>query len=129
MRLGRSKTGTVGAKDVKSAKETVADTDPNITIAGGKHRQAMQATPALPEGEPDHELEAYLAALAPTPSDPHTTDPGKRFGNAQVHQLRLPAEAEERLRGLAIERGTSPLSLLQDWVLQRLDWELRGRRR
>jgi hypothetical protein len=127
MRLGRSKTSTVGAKD--GAKDKAADTDPNIPTAGGKHRQAMQATPDLPEGEPDHELEAYLAALAPAPSDPHTTDPGKRFGNAQVHQLRLPAEAEERLRGLAVERGTSPLSLLQDWVLQRLDWELRGRRR
>jgi hypothetical protein len=83
----------------------------------------------LPEGEPDHELEAYLAALAPTPSDPYTTDPGKRFGNAQVHQLRLSAEADEWLRGLAVERGTSPLSLLQDWVMQRLEWELRGRRR
>jgi hypothetical protein len=123
MRLGRSKTGTVGAKD------KVADTNPTIPVPGGKHRQATQATPDLPDGEPDHELEAYLAALAPTPSDPHTTDPGKRFGNAQVHQLRLPAEADEQLRGLAVERGTSPLSLLQDWILQRLEWELRGRRR
>jgi hypothetical protein len=123
MRLGRSKTGTVGAKD------KAADTNPTMPAVAGKHRQAAQATPDLPEGEADHELEAYLAALAPAPSDPHTTDPGKRFGNAQVHQLRLPAEADERLRALAFERSTSPLSLLQDWVLQRLEWELRGRRR
>jgi hypothetical protein len=46
-----------------------------------------------------------------------------------VYQVRLPAEADERLRNLAIERGTSPLTMLQDWVLQRLEWELRGRRR
>jgi len=123
MRLGRSKTGTVGTKD------KAADTNPTIPVASGKHRQAGQAAAELPESDPDHELEAYLAALAPTPSDPHTTDPGKRFGNAQVHQLRLPAEADERLRMLATERGTSPLSLLQDWILQRLEWELRGRRR
>jgi hypothetical protein len=122
MRLGRSKTGTVGAK------EKAADTNPTMSVSAGKHRQAMHGTSDLPEGDPDHELEAYLAALAPAPSDPQTTDPGKRFGNAQVHQLRLPAEADERLRGLAVERGTSPLSLLQDWVLQRLDWEMRGRR-
>lgn len=120
MKLGRLKAG---------AKDKVADTNPTIPTAGGKHRQAMQGAPELPQREPDHELEAYLAALAPTPNDPHTTDPGKRFGNAQVHQLRLSAEADERLRGLAAERGTSPLSLLHDWVMQRLEWELRGRRR
>ncbi|HET8643026.1 MAG TPA: hypothetical protein VFM37_13915 [Pseudonocardiaceae bacterium] len=118
MRLGRPR---AGAKD---------ETTGEIPKIPGRHRQSSYGPPpALPEGEPDHELEAYLAALAPTPSDPYTTDPGKRFGTAQVHQLRLPAEADERLRGLAIERGTSPLSLLQDWVLQRLEWELRGRRR
>jgi hypothetical protein len=83
---------------------------------------------APPGGERDPELEAYLAALTPTVSDPETTDPGKRFGTAQVYQLRLPADADEGLRGIAVERGTSPLSLLQDWVLQRLSWELRGRR-
>jgi hypothetical protein len=98
--------------------------------AGGKHRQAPPPpTAELVEGEPDHELEAYLAALAPTPSDPSNTDPGKRFGTAQVYQLRLPADADERLRELAAERDTAPLSLLQDWILQRLTWELRGRRR
>jgi hypothetical protein len=120
MRLGRPKAG---------AKDKDAGAPPKPPGAGGKHRQAQQPAADLPEGEPDHELEAYLAALAPSPSDAHTTDPGKRFGNAQVHQLRLSAEADERLRALAFERGTSPLSLLQDWVLQRLEWELRGRRR
>lgn len=93
----------------------------------GKHRPA-----AAPEvetvDEPDHELENYLAALTPMPTDPETTDSGRRFGNAQVYQVRMPAEADEQLRNLAIERGTSPLALLQDWVLQRLEWELRGRR-
>ena len=120
MRLGRQKGG---AKDKDAGAGTKAPPP-----GAGKHRQAHQAPVELPEGEPDHELEAYLAALAPTPSDPYTTDPGKRFGNAQVHQLRLSAEADERLRALAMERGTSPLSLLQDWVLQRLEWEGRVRR-
>ena len=92
----------------------------------GKHRPAP---PAEPVEEPDHELESYLAALSPTPNDPESTDSGKRFGNALVYQVRMPAEADERLRNLAIERGTSPLALLQDWVLQRLEWELRGRKR
>jgi hypothetical protein len=115
MRLGRPK---------------AADARPKSTGGGGKHRQAAAPPSIAPaEDEPDLELEAYLAALAPTPTDPSNTDPGKRFGTAQVHQLRLPAEADERLRGLAAERGTSPLSLIQDWVLQRLEWELRGRRR
>ena len=93
---------------------------------GGKHRPPPAPEPV---DEPDLEMESYLAALTPTPSDPETTDSGKRFGTAQVYQVRLPAEADERLRNLAIERDTSPLSLLQDWALQRLDWELRGRRR
>ena len=126
MKLGRLK---AGAKDKVADTNATIPTAPNAPTAGGKHRQAMQGAPELPQGEPDHELEAYLAALAPAPSDPHTTDPGKRFGNAQVHQLRLPADADEQLRGLAVERGTSPLSLLHDWVTQRLEWELRGRRR
>ncbi|HEY0641583.1 MAG TPA: hypothetical protein VGD67_28480 [Pseudonocardiaceae bacterium] len=95
-----------------------------------KHRPA--AAPPAPVAEvveePDHELESYLAALSPTPADPETTDSGKRFGNAQVYQVRMPSDADESLRNLAIERGTSPLALLQDWVLQRLQWELRGRR-
>jgi hypothetical protein len=93
---------------------------------GGRHRP-----PASPEPveEPDRELEAYLAALSPTPSNPAGADSSKRFGTAQVYQVRMPAEADAWLRALAVERGTSPLALLQDWVLQRLEWELRGRRR
>jgi hypothetical protein len=90
----------------------------------GRHRPP----PPEPGEESDHDLESYLAALTPTPTDPETTDPGKRFGTAQVYQVRLPAEADEGLRALAVERSTSPLSMLQDWVVQRLEWELRGRR-
>jgi len=112
MRFGRPKETTKAA--AKAAQS-------------GKHRPPSATE--LPDEEPDHELESYLAALSPTPSDPETTDPGKRFGKAQVYQVRMPEEADERLRNLAIERGTSPLALLQDWVLQRLEWELRGRRR
>jgi hypothetical protein len=93
---------------------------------GGRHRPAP---PPEPVPAPDEELEAYLAALTPTPNDPEVSDPGKRFGVGHVYQVRLPAEADEHLRNLAIERGTSPLSLLQDWVLQRMEWEMRGRRR
>ena len=51
----------------------------------GRHRE-----PALEQQEaaPDHELENYLAALAPE-GDVETTGSGRRFGNAQVYQLRL----------------------------------------
>ena len=108
MRLGRPKVGRPKAPQ------------------GGKHRPPQ---PAEPIEEPDLELEAYLAALSPAPGDPESTDSGKRFGVAQVYQVRMPAEADERLRNLAVERATSPLALLQDWVLQRLEWELRGRKR
>lgn len=98
------------------------------TAAAGKHRPP-QPSPEPAANEPDIELEEYLAALTPMPADPESTDPGKRFGNAQVYQVRLPAEADERLRNLAVERDTSPLAMLQEWSLQRLEWELRGRRR
>jgi hypothetical protein len=93
---------------------------------GGRHRPQP---PPEPVEEPDLELEAYLAALSPTPSGSEGMDSSKRFGTAQVYQVRMPGEADAWLRNLAIERGTSPLALLQDWVLQRLEWELRGRRR
>lgn len=96
--------------------------------AAGKHRPPPAPATTETIDEPDHELESYLAALSPVPHDPETTDSGKRFGNAQVYQVRMPSEADEKLRNLAIERGTSPLALLQDWALQRLEWELRGRR-
>lgn len=74
--------------------------------------------------EPDRELESYLAAISPE-SEVEVTDTGRRFNNAQVYQLRLPLSANEQLRWLAQERGTSPLSLAQEWVLQRLAWETR----
>jgi hypothetical protein len=86
---------------------------------GGRHR-----TPAREAEEilPDEELESYLAALAPE-SDPETTGSGRRFGNAEVYQLRLPLMANEQLRELAAMRRTSPHALAQEWVMQRLQWE------
>lgn len=53
----------------------------------------------------------------------------RRFGGAQVLQLRLPEAASDQLRSLAEELKTSPLALTQEWVVQRLEWELRQRGR
>lgn len=85
----------------------------------GRHRsQTRDAEEVLP----DHELESYLAALSPS-SDPETTGSGRRFGNAEVYQLRLPLMANEQLREIAAHRHTSPQALAQEWVMQRLQWE------
>ena len=73
---------------------------------------------------PDKELDSYLAALAPE-SDVETTGTGRRFGTAQVLQLRLQLMANEQLRELAEMRQTSPTALAQEWVMQRLEWEAR----
>jgi hypothetical protein len=86
----------------------------------GRHRNAS-AREAETNVE-DHELTNYLAALAPE-SDPESTGTGKRFGEAQVYQLRMNLVASSQLRDLAEERGTSPQALARDWVLERLSWE------
>ncbi|WP_436492702.1 hypothetical protein [Actinokineospora sp. HUAS TT18] len=86
----------------------------------GRHR-----TPQREQSEellPDEELESYLAALAPD-GDAETTGSGRRFGGAEVYQLRLSLMANERLRELAAYRQTSPMALAQEWVMQRLEWE------
>lgn len=69
--------------------------------------------------ESDQELDSYLAALSPD-ADPETTGTGRSFGGSEVHQLRLPLMANERLKELAAEQGTSPSALARDWVLQHL---------
>lgn len=89
----------------------------------GRHR----LPPAVPQGADltlDAELESYLDAISPT-RDPEVTDPGRRFGDARVYQLRLPPGAEEQVQWLAEQHGTSALRLLQGWVLQRLQYEFR----
>jgi aryl-alcohol dehydrogenase-like predicted oxidoreductase len=86
----------------------------------GRHRNA-----ATKEAEPvveDHELTSYLAALAPD-ADNESTGTGKRFGEAQVFQLRVNVIASEQLKDIAAERGTSPHALAQEWILERLSWE------
>jgi hypothetical protein len=88
----------------------------------GRHRDAA---PQQVEAAPDHDLENYLAALAPE-GDVETTETGRRFGNAQVYQLRLSLEANEQLRQLAARHQTSPLALAQEWITQRLAWETQG---
>ena len=95
--------------------------EPAKNAGSGRHRS--------PAGEQqgadlttDHELDAYLAAIAPT-RDREVTDPGRTFGSARVYQLRLPPGAEERIQWLAQQHGTSALTLLQSWVLQRLHHE------
>jgi hypothetical protein len=85
----------------------------------GRHRPvALEEDPHAP----GRELENYLAALAPE-VDPETTGSGRRFGNAQVYQLRLQLTANEQLRELAAQHGTSPQALAQEWVMQRLTFE------
>ncbi|HVV13301.1 hypothetical protein [Amycolatopsis sp.] len=86
----------------------------------GRHRNspAKEAEAAVE----DHELTSYLAALAPE-AGPESTGTGKRFGEAQVYQLRMNLVASSQLRELADERGTSPQALARDWVLERLSWE------
>jgi len=86
----------------------------------GRHRN----TPAkeAEAGVDDHELTSYLAALAPD-TDPESTGTGKRFGEAQVYQLRMNLVASSQLRDLARDRGTSPQALAREWVLERLSWE------
>ncbi len=89
----------------------------------GRHRPV--STEEDPQA-PGRELENYLAALAPD-GDVESTGSGRRFGNAQVYQLRLQLMANEQLRELAARQGTSPQALAQEWVMQRLDWEAEQR--
>jgi hypothetical protein len=89
------------------------------TAGPGRHREEA---PAQDENQPDQELESYLAALSPE-GDPESTGSGRRFGGAEVYQLRLPLMANEQLRELAAYHQTSPMALAQEWVLQRLEWE------
>ncbi|MGD9986942.1 hypothetical protein [Pseudonocardia sp.] len=70
----------------------------------------------------DHEIDSYLAALAPEVTEGLTESTGK-FGGAQVFQLRLTPLQVEQLRRLAAERGVSPGALALDWVVERLDRE------
>jgi hypothetical protein len=86
----------------------------------GKHRSP--ADKPTEDVVNDQELTSYLAALAPE-SDPESTGSGKRFGEAQVYQLRLSLIASEQLKAVAAERGTSPHALAQEWILERLSWE------
>ncbi|WP_026425161.1 hypothetical protein [Actinokineospora inagensis] len=89
----------------------------------GRHRTVGQvADPRAAAETPDHELESYLAALSPD-TDAETTGSGRRFGSAEVYQLRLSLMANEQLRELAAYRQTSPMALAQEWVMQRLEWE------
>jgi hypothetical protein len=87
-------------------------------MKNGRHRQPAPVEDVVP----DTELESYLAALSPE-GDVETTGSGRRFGNAQVYQLRLPLMANEALRELAVRAGTSPQALAQEWVTERLAWE------
>ena len=85
----------------------------------GRHRDVAAKEDELVE---DHELTSYLKALAPE-TGPESTGTGKRFGEAQVYQLRMNLVASSQLRDLAEERGTSPQALAREWVLERLSWE------
>ncbi|MDA3627443.1 hypothetical protein [Saccharopolyspora oryzae] len=90
-------------------------------MALGRTKTSRRQKAAEP-AEPDHEFESYLAALAPEESV-ESTGSGRRFGAAQVYQLRLPLMANERLKELAFKQGTSPAALARDWVMQHLALE------
>lgn len=93
-----------------------------MALGRTKIGRRQRAEPAHDEQEavgPDQELESYLAALAPE-EDVETTGSGRGFGAAQVYQLRLPLMANERLKELAAQQGTSPDALARDWVMQHL---------
>lgn len=91
-------------------------------VSGGRHRDAETREPDVDHEAEDHEFTSYLAALAPE-ADPESTGSGRRFGDAQVYQLRVSLIASQQLKDLAIERGTSPQALAQEWLLERLAWE------
>ncbi len=94
---------------------------------GGKtesppRRGGRSAPPSAETGGDDPELSSYLAALAPE-RDVESTGSGRRFGEAQVYQLRLSLAAGQQLKELASELGTSPQALAQEWILDRLAGE------
>jgi hypothetical protein len=88
----------------------------------GRRRDPEPARQGADEAADDQELSSYLAALAPE-TPPESTGSGRRFGDAQVYQLRLNLIASQELKDLATERGTSPQALAQEWVLERLAQE------
>jgi aryl-alcohol dehydrogenase-like predicted oxidoreductase len=88
--------------------------------SSGRHRGA--AKPADDGVVEDTELTSYLAALAPD-ADNESTGTGKRFGEAQVFQLRMSLIASQQLKDIAETRGISPQALAQEWILERLNWE------
>ena len=88
----------------------------------GRHRDPGSKT--ADSDESDAELTEYLAALSPE-SDLETTGTGRRFGDAQVYQLRINPIAAEQLKELAAQQLTSPAALAQEWILERLAWEAR----
>ncbi len=95
-------------------------TNLKAVASSGRHRGA--AKPADDGVVEDTELTSYLAALAPD-NDLESTGSGKRFGEAQVIQLRMSLVANQQLKDIAAEREISPQALAQEWILERLNWE------
>ncbi|GAA4541998.1 hypothetical protein [Amycolatopsis samaneae] len=91
-------------------------------VSSGRHRDAAKAAAGEAGEVEDKELTSYLAALAPE-SAPESTGTGKRFGEAQVYQLRMNLIASQQLKDIAQERNISPQALAQEWILERLSWE------
>jgi hypothetical protein len=88
--------------------------------SSGRHRGAAKS---VDDGVvEDTELTSYLAALAPE-NDVESTGSGKRFGEAQVYQLRMSLIASQQLKDIAAAREISPQALAQEWILERLNWE------
>jgi hypothetical protein len=94
-----------------------------VALGRPKNARQQQSRPGDGQqaaGQPDAELDSYLAALNPEEGT-ETTGSGRRFGHAEVYQLRLPLMANERLKEIAARNGTSPAALVSEWVLQHLE--------
>lgn len=66
-------------------------------------------------GAPDEEADGRWIFVRPRPP----REP------SQIYSIRLPVSAIEQLRSLAITEGKAPTALLREWVLERLDMELK----
>ncbi len=96
-----------------------------VALPLGRANRTSKHRPVDPEptpSAPDHELESYLAALAPNP-EADTTASGDQFGKPLSYRVRLNPIADGQLHELAQLRGISPRELIQEWTQERLAWE------
>ena len=88
--------------------------------SSGRHRGA--AKPADDGVVEDKELTSYLAALAPD-ADNESTGTGKRFGEAQVIQLRMSLIANQQLKDNTTKQNNTPQTHTQKKNHEQHNWE------